>query len=68
MELSLGHTLLTGLAVMCVAEGLLYAFFPDAMRRIMATALTLPPEQLRFCGLGIAVLGAALLWAVMRLL
>ncbi|PHK96410.1 hypothetical protein CR162_03510 [Pseudoroseomonas rhizosphaerae] len=46
---------LAGLAVVLALEGLLYAAFPGAMRRALATLALQPPERLRMAGLGVAV-------------
>ncbi len=54
--------LLTALCLVLVIEGLLYALFPDAMRRAMAQVLALPASTLRTAGLAAASLGVALLW------
>lgn len=52
-----GFTLyiLTAFALIFVLEGLIYALFPDAVKRMMAIAVNLPREQLRFYG-GVMVL------------
>lgn len=56
--------LLTGLALVLVVEGILYALFPVVMRRAVAQALTLPEGQLRAAGLVAAVVGVGLVWLV----
>lgn len=58
-----GFTLyiLTALSLILVIEGLLYALFPDFMRRIMATALMLPVPRLRLFGAVMAVSGFCLI-------
>ena len=52
--------LLTAFAMIFVIEGLLYAVFPDAMRRMLALALTLPSSTLRRFGLVMVACGFAL--------
>jgi uncharacterized protein YjeT (DUF2065 family) len=54
-----GFTLyiLTALSLILVIEGLLYALFPDLMRRIMATAIMLPVPRLRLFGAIMALSG-----------
>tara|TARA_B100000780_G_scaffold278317_1_gene251440 strand:- start:915 stop:1121 length:207 start_codon:yes stop_codon:yes gene_type:complete len=52
--------LLTAFAMIFVIEGLLYAVFPDAMRRMLALALTLPSSTLRRFGIGMVACGFAL--------
>lgn len=54
---------LSALALMLVMEGLLYAAFPDGMKRILAAALEQPTGQLRLAGLALAVVGLLSLWA-----
>ena len=61
MEMSPGGMIITGLALVLVVEGLLYALFPDAIRKMMALAITTPPEQLRLYGLSVAVIGALMI-------
>ena len=50
---------LAGVAVVVALEGLLYAAFPEAMRRLLTGVLALPPERLRLVGLAMAMLGVA---------
>lgn len=59
--------ILTAFALIFVIEGMLYAVFPDAMRRVLAMALTMPSSSLRrfgfvmvLCGFGMMVLMQAL--------
>lgn len=56
--------LVTGLALVLVIEGALYALFPEAMQRMMARAMGLPPAGLRYGGLALAMLGVAVVWLV----
>lgn len=51
-----------GLAI--TIEGMLYALFPDGMRRALAAALAQPPATLRMAGLVMAVFGVALIWLI----
>lgn len=51
-----------GLGLVLVVEGLLYALFPDAMRRMLVAALSADPEALRLAALIAATVGAALVW------
>ncbi len=48
---------LTALGLMFVIEGILYALFPLAMKRMIVQVLALPPQQIRFFGLILAVFG-----------
>ncbi len=54
--------LLTALALILVIEGVLYALFPDGMKRILTQVMTLPTASLRSTGLVSAVIGVALVW------
>lgn len=51
--------ILTALSLVFVIEGFLYAVFPDLVRKVMAVAIMMPVEKLRYFGLimmGIGVL------------
>ena len=52
----------TGIALVMVIEGLLYAIFPDGMRRMMAQMAYVPPEMLRRAGLVAAIIGTVIVW------
>ncbi len=52
----------TALALVFVIEGLIYALFPDGVRRMMALALTMPPGQLRAFGFAMACTGFLIVW------
>ena len=52
--------LFTALALILVIEGVLYALFPDGMKRLIAVALDIPPATLRRAGLVSAVVGVVL--------
>lgn len=54
--------IMTAFALVFVIEGLVYAFFPDAIKSMMAMALQLPKEQLRGFGIAMALFGFALIW------
>jgi uncharacterized protein YjeT (DUF2065 family) len=47
-----------------VIEGLLFAAFPAAAKRLAATALESPENSLRIAGIVSAVLGLILIWLV----
>lgn len=47
-----------------VIEGLLYALFPDFMRRAMAQMLALPEAQIRTAALVSVALGVGIVWLV----
>lgn len=54
--------LLTAIALVLALEGILYAAFPDAMRRALVTLLSMPQNQVRTIGLVTALIGVGLLW------
>ncbi len=54
--------LATGLALVLVIEGLLWAGLPGMMRRAAAAALDLPNRPLRVGGLLAACIGVFLIW------
>ena len=54
--------LFTALALILVIEGVLYALFPDAMKRMIAMTLGIPDVTLRRTGLVSAVVGVVLVW------
>jgi uncharacterized protein YjeT (DUF2065 family) len=56
--------LLAALALAFVIEGLLYAAFPDQMKRTLAALMALPASNLRIGALVCAGFGLALLWVV----
>ena len=55
---------LTALSLALAIEGVAYALFPDAMKRMMATVLTMPTGNLRKAGLMAALTGVALVWLI----
>jgi uncharacterized protein YjeT (DUF2065 family) len=56
--------LLAALALALVIEGVLYAAFPNEMKRMLAALMALPASNLRVGALICAGLGLALLWVV----
>ncbi len=58
--------LLAALGLAIAIEGILYALFPDGMRRMMERARQLPPRTIRATGLIAAVLGVGLVWLARR--
>ena len=56
--------LLTALALVLVIEGIAWAAFPEAMKRMMAQVLVMPPDLLRGVGLFMAILGLGGIWLV----
>lgn len=58
--------LFAALALAVVIEGLLYAAFPEQMKRMITQVLEVPSGQLRLVALGVAAVGLMLL-ALVRL-
>jgi uncharacterized protein YjeT (DUF2065 family) len=56
----------TALALVLVIEGVLYALFPDGMKRMIAQMLTVPAPMLRAVGLAAACLGVGAVWLMRR--
>ena len=54
----------TGLALVLVVEGALYALFPQPMKRVMLMALAQPELILRGAGLGAVMLGVGCVWLI----
>lgn len=50
-------TLLTAFSLVFVIEGLIYALFPNQVKKLMAMALSMPAQPLRMFGLLMASLG-----------
>ncbi len=55
---------LAAFGLVFIIEGLLFAAFPQAARRAVATMTQTPDEVLRLLGLLSAVLGLLVLWLV----
>jgi uncharacterized protein len=56
----------TALALVLVIEGVLYALFPEGMRRVVVQMLTVPGPILRALGLGAACVGVIVVWLIRR--
>jgi uncharacterized protein YjeT (DUF2065 family) len=56
----------TGLALVLVVEGVLWALFPDRMKQAAARAMMLESGPLRLGGLAFATLGVLLVWLIRR--
>ncbi len=56
--------LLTALALAVAIEGIVYALFPDAMKRMMAQVMEQSSGSIRIAGLIAAVTGVFVLWLV----
>jgi hypothetical protein len=57
----------TGLALVLVIEGILYALFPDGMKRVAARAMAVPPQIMRAAGLLTATIGVVIVWLLRHL-
>lgn len=55
---------LAALGLVFIIEGLIFAAFPDAAKKAMASVLETADLSLRLIGLGSAVVGLALVWLV----
>ena len=56
--------LLSALALAVAIEGIAYAMFPEAMKRMMVSVLEQPSSNLRAAGLLAASLGVIAVWMV----
>jgi uncharacterized protein YjeT (DUF2065 family) len=56
--------LLTGLALVLVVEGVLWALFPEGMREAAARAAAIDPARLRTGGIAFAALGVMCVWLI----
>jgi uncharacterized protein len=56
--------LFAALALAITIEGLLYAAFPDHMKRALTRILAAPASTIRAVALGCAGLGLVLLWFI----
>jgi uncharacterized protein len=52
----------TGLALVLVIEGILYALFPEGMKHLAQRAMQVPAQVLRASGLLAAALGVVIVW------
>lgn len=57
-------TFITALGLAIVIEGVCYALFPDAMKKMMLQVLGQPTSTLRAFGLGAAVFGVFVIWLI----
>jgi uncharacterized protein len=55
---------LVAIGLVFVIEGLLFAAFPAAAKRLAATAMESPESSLRIAGIISAVIGLVLIWIV----
>ena len=66
MNGDLGGDLLAALALVLVIEGVVYALFPEGMRRMLTAASEMPAANLRAAGLLAATVGVVLVWLFRR--
>jgi uncharacterized protein YjeT (DUF2065 family) len=53
---------IVAIGLVLVIEGLLFAAFPRAAKRLAASAIESPESSLRVAGIASAVLGTILIW------
>jgi uncharacterized protein YjeT (DUF2065 family) len=58
--------LIAALGLALAIEGLVFAAFPEAVRRAMLDAAETPRERMRLVGIISAALGVVIVWAVRR--
>ena len=58
--------ILTGIALVLVIEGLVYALAPSLVERMLEALRQMPLETRRTLGLATIITGVALLWIVRR--
>jgi uncharacterized protein YjeT (DUF2065 family) len=56
--------LVIAFALVLVIEGLLYALFPDAMKRMMESVMSMPSSSIRSAGLLSAIVGVGIVWSI----
>ncbi len=56
--------LMTALGLAIAIEGIAYALFPDAMKRMMAKIMDQPAGNVRTAGIAGAVIGVFIIWLV----
>ncbi len=55
---------MTALGLAIAIEGIAYALFPDAMKRMMAKVMDQPAGGIRIVGIMGAVIGVFIIWLV----
>lgn len=56
--------LIVALGLLLVIEGILYAVFPSAMRRMVQDITKLPDSSLRYAGMAALMVGVFIVWLV----
>lgn len=59
--------LVAALGLALAVEGLLFAAFPDAVRRAMIEAAQTPSDRMRLVGIVSAVAGVVIVWAARKI-
>jgi uncharacterized protein YjeT (DUF2065 family) len=59
--------LVAALGLALAIEGIVFAAFPDGMRRAMYEAAQTPTDRMRIVGLVSALVGIAIVWAARQL-
>jgi|TARA_B100001989_G_scaffold37712_1_gene22720 uncharacterized protein YjeT (DUF2065 family) len=54
------------LGLLLIIEGLLYALFPDRMKKMIKSMLAMNNDTLKWGGLASAILGFLMLWTAVR--
>jgi uncharacterized protein len=55
--------LVTALGLVLAVEGILFAAFPDAMKRAMEEAAKTPRDRMRVVGIAGGIVGVLIVWA-----
>lgn len=61
----LGYALI-GFTLMIVVEGMIYAIFPEGMKKLLTRMLDVPASTMRSGGLVAVIAGLGLLWLVAK--
>ncbi|MGJ3265372.1 MAG: DUF2065 domain-containing protein [Salinarimonas sp.] len=56
--------LVVALGLVLAVEGLLFAAFPDGVKRAMIAASETPSDRMRLVGIASAVVGVGIVWLV----
>ncbi|MBT3787172.1 MAG: DUF2065 domain-containing protein [Alphaproteobacteria bacterium] len=56
--------LVAALGLVLVIEGIVFALFPEGLKRKLIAALEMPASTLRIFGLAAAITGLAVVWMV----
>lgn len=61
-QVSLSHIIGLAFMMMLFIEGLVYALFPEQMKRMMLMVLSMPVERIRSFAFGMVAVGAIGMW------